>query len=171
MRMSSIMRWRSGLMPWLVWVMTLLPLTDEADCLALQHENRVGFPSITAIAGRSPLPRERFRSSSHAGPSRQRLVSAEEIPHEKKAADIAAARNTHVAQGALTQVPSYTSAFLKQSGISSEYMREAALSRLPWGGLLSIAAADVAEWPQGPSAGIRIAVSGLLFDRACAGIS
>lgn len=31
MRMSSIMRMRSGLMPWLVRVMTLLPLSDEAD--------------------------------------------------------------------------------------------------------------------------------------------
>ena len=27
------------------------PLNDEADCLALQHENRVGFLSIAAIAG------------------------------------------------------------------------------------------------------------------------
>jgi len=35
--------------------MTLLPLNDKADCRALQHENRVSFSSITAIAGRSPL--------------------------------------------------------------------------------------------------------------------
>jgi hypothetical protein len=68
MRMSSIMRWRSALMPWLVWVMTLLPLTDEADCLAHQHENRVGFPSITAIAGRSPYRASGFvRRGTTAG--------------------------------------------------------------------------------------------------------
>jgi len=40
--------------------MTLLPLSDEADCLAHQHENRVGFLSHTTTVGRSPLPRERF---------------------------------------------------------------------------------------------------------------
>ena len=50
----------------------------------------------------------------------------------KKAADIAAARNTHVAQGAPTFVPSYTSAFLTQSGISSEYVREDAALHRPW---------------------------------------
>lgn len=50
----------------------------------------------------------------------------------KKAADIAAARNTHVAQGAPTFVPSYTSAFLTQSGISSEYVREDAGLHRPW---------------------------------------
>ncbi|MFL9996626.1 hypothetical protein PQR34_36390 [Paraburkholderia sediminicola] len=49
--------------------MTLLPLNDEADCLALQHENRFGFLSIAATAYRSPLPRERFSPSTHCGPS------------------------------------------------------------------------------------------------------
>ena len=47
--------------------MTLLPLNDEADCLAHQHENRVGFLSITTTTGRSPLPRERFRSATRSG--------------------------------------------------------------------------------------------------------
>jgi hypothetical protein len=72
-------------------------------------------------------------------------ANAEEIPQVKKAADIAAARNTHAAQEALTLVPSYTSTFLKQSGISSENMREAALPHLPWGGPLSVAAAGIAK--------------------------
>jgi hypothetical protein len=72
-------------------------------------------------------------------------ANAEEIPQVKKAADIAAARNTHAAQEALTLVPSYTSTFLKQSGISSENMREAALAHLPWGGPLSVAAAGIAK--------------------------
>jgi hypothetical protein len=46
--------------------MTLLPLSDEADCLAHQYENRVGFPSYTTAVGRSPLPRERFSPSTRA---------------------------------------------------------------------------------------------------------
>jgi hypothetical protein len=53
-------------------------------------------------------------------------------------------------------VLSYTSAFLKQSGISSEYMREAALPHLPWCGPMLIAAAGVAEWSQGQSSGTRM---------------
>jgi len=47
--------------------MTLLPLSDEADCLAHQHENRVGFLSHTTTVGRSPLPRERFSPPTHNG--------------------------------------------------------------------------------------------------------
>lgn len=39
-------------------------LNDEADCVALQHENRVGFLSLITNVGRSRLPRERFRSSA-----------------------------------------------------------------------------------------------------------
>jgi hypothetical protein len=42
--------------------------------------------------------------------------------------------NTHVAQGALTLVPCYISPVLTQSGIPSEYLREAALPRLSWSG-------------------------------------
>ncbi|MEM5298853.1 hypothetical protein VSR82_31610, partial [Burkholderia sp. JPY481] len=42
---------------------TLLPLNGEANYLAHQHENRVGFLSIATTAGRSPLPRERFSPS------------------------------------------------------------------------------------------------------------
>jgi hypothetical protein len=40
-----------------VVVMTLFPLNDEADCLALQHENRVGFLSWTTNV--RPQPREK----------------------------------------------------------------------------------------------------------------
>jgi hypothetical protein len=47
--------------------MTLLPLSDEADCLAHQHENRVGFLSTTTTADRSPLPRERFSPLAESG--------------------------------------------------------------------------------------------------------
>ncbi len=49
--------------------MALLPLNDEADCLADQHENRVGFPSVTTTQSRSPLPRERFSPSGCNGRS------------------------------------------------------------------------------------------------------
>ncbi|SDR46075.1 hypothetical protein SAMN05445850_4339 [Paraburkholderia tuberum] len=47
--------------------MALLPLNDEADCLADQHENRVGFPSVTTTQSRSPLPRERFSPLADRG--------------------------------------------------------------------------------------------------------
>ncbi|MEM5294532.1 hypothetical protein VSR82_09345, partial [Burkholderia sp. JPY481] len=47
--------------------MTLLPLNGEANYLAHQHENRVGFLSIATTAGRSPLPRERFSPSTLSG--------------------------------------------------------------------------------------------------------
>lgn len=75
-------------------------------------------------------------------------ANAREIPDAKKAADIAAASNTHAAHGALALVPSYTSAFPKQSGISSEYLQETALPHLSWVRLMSIAGAGVAEWSQ-----------------------
>ncbi len=61
--------------------MALLPLNDEADCLADQHENRVGFPSVTTTQSRSPLPRERFSPSTRSSPSASisdRLLSARE---------------------------------------------------------------------------------------------
>ena len=64
--------------------------------------------------------------------------------------------NTHAAREALTLVPSYTSIFPKQSGISSEYSREAVLLRLPRSGPPVIADVGVVERPQRGSSGIRI---------------
>ncbi len=56
--------------------MALLPLNDEADCLADQHENRVGFPSVTTTQSRSPLPRERFSPLAEYSPMRSAEVHA-----------------------------------------------------------------------------------------------
>jgi hypothetical protein len=67
--------------------MTLLPLSDEADCLVTQHENRVGFFSITPTAARSPLPRERFRSSTRFGLSRRVFVRRVSARFETVASD------------------------------------------------------------------------------------
>src|SRR5271154_6354254 len=61
MRMSSIMRCRSGLMDWVDSVMALLLVSDEADCLSTEHKKQI---TSRATCLRSwigaPLPRERM---------------------------------------------------------------------------------------------------------------
>src|SRR5208283_4328875 len=61
MRMSSIMRCRSGLMDWVDSVMALLLVSDEADCLSTEHKKQItsGATYLRSWIG-APLPRERF---------------------------------------------------------------------------------------------------------------
>src|SRR5260370_40646688 len=63
MRMSSSMRWRNGLIPWLEWVMALLLLRNEAACLVPNMETEPVSSHLPPELNRSPLPRERFRPS------------------------------------------------------------------------------------------------------------
>src|SRR5580658_5595030 len=64
MRMSSIMRWRSGLAFACKEVMIGLLLENEADCLIRQHTEPRGGPPKNRTRWPEPLPRERFRSST-----------------------------------------------------------------------------------------------------------
>src|SRR5260370_36475766 len=69
MRMSSSMRWRNGLIPWLEWVMALLLLRNEADCLVPNMETEPVSSHLPPELNRSPLPRERFRPPGQTGRS------------------------------------------------------------------------------------------------------
>jgi hypothetical protein len=73
--MSSIMRWRNGVMLRVDEVMMLLLSKNEADCLIPQHRKQpalcVNSPSLDkpTAPDRSPLPRERFSPVSQSGRS------------------------------------------------------------------------------------------------------
>ena len=54
MRMSSIMRRRSGLMNWVGSVMVLLLVSDEADCLNAQHKKQITACLTTSDRGSKP---------------------------------------------------------------------------------------------------------------------
>src|SRR5476649_1191709 len=60
MRMSSIMRWRSGLIPGLGVVMAGLLSSNEAECLIAQHRKPSGFPMKNHHVQTQCIPRERF---------------------------------------------------------------------------------------------------------------
>jgi len=59
--MSSIMRWRNGLMSWLGVVMARLLSSNEAECLIAQHRKPSGFPMKNHHVETECIPRERFR--------------------------------------------------------------------------------------------------------------
>jgi hypothetical protein len=63
MRMSSIMRWRSGLIVWLGVVMARLS-SNEADRLINQHRKPSGFPTKNHHVQTECIPRERFSPST-----------------------------------------------------------------------------------------------------------
>src|ERR1700712_1852362 len=67
MRMSSIMRWRSGLMSWLRVVMARLLSSNEADCLINQHRKQSWFPTKNYLLQTECIPRERFSPLAEPG--------------------------------------------------------------------------------------------------------
>src|ERR1700722_17377176 len=74
MRMSSVMRWRSGLAFVCEEVMIGLLLENEADCLIRQHTEPRGGPPMNRTRWPEPLPRERFRSAAISGRSSTPLL-------------------------------------------------------------------------------------------------
>jgi hypothetical protein len=76
MRMSSIMRWRSGLIPWLEWVMALLLLKNEAECLVPNMETEPVSSHLPPEFNRSPTTARAVSSTAAKQSSSLRAVAS-----------------------------------------------------------------------------------------------
>src|SRR5476649_653572 len=79
MRMSSIMRWRSGLITSLGVVMARLLLSNEADRLINQHRKPSGFPRKNHHVQTEYIPRERFSPATLNGPIHFSIAVIQEL--------------------------------------------------------------------------------------------
>jgi hypothetical protein len=68
MPMSSIMRWRSGLILWLRSVVARLLSSNEADCLIAQHRKLSEFPMKNHHVETERIPRERLTLTALSRP-------------------------------------------------------------------------------------------------------